>query len=347
VEYQRMTFAVSMPVRIALLGCGAIGEVVAQRVYATAKATGYQVVAAVDRLPERAEAIAELLGVPAFSSLKVACANVEVDAVDIRLPHDQHAAAVLEALAAGCHVLVEKPLATTLADGREILAAAARSDLTVAVAENYPHLLAVQAAQKAIADGRVGDVVALRSTRAYRIGGVWTRDGWRTGDGPAAGILLDQGTHHTSMLRRLAGEVVAVAASGDSARDTVSLTTRFASGVTAQSLYSWVTPAVAAETEATVFGTAGRIDIQVDYETNDGRAVLFAGENRQVLSPAENYYDSHLTMVADWVESIRDRRAPRVTVADAFADLEVVLAAARSLAEGGSLVAIDELRRAG
>jgi hypothetical protein len=36
-----------------------------------------------------------------------------------------------------------------------------------------------------------------------------------------------------------------------------------------------------------------------------------------------------------------------VTVADAFADLEVVLAAARSLAEGGSLVAIDELRRAG
>jgi len=91
VEYQRMTFAVSMPVRIALLGCGAIGEVVAQRVYATAKATGYQSSRLSTGCRERAEAIAELLGVPAFSSLKVACANAEVDAVDIRLPHDQHA----------------------------------------------------------------------------------------------------------------------------------------------------------------------------------------------------------------------------------------------------------------
>jgi len=168
-------------------------------------------------------------------------------------------------------------LATTLADGREILAAAARSDLTVAVAEDYPHLLAVQAAQKAIADGRVGDVVAFAVDARLPDRRRVDADGWRTGDGPAAGILLDQGTHHTSMLRRLAGEVVAVAASGDSARDTVSLTTRFASGVTAPVAVQLGHAGRRGRDRGYRFRHRRRIDIQVDYETNDGRAVLSAG----------------------------------------------------------------------
>jgi predicted dehydrogenase len=291
----------------------------------------------VDTVPARAAAVAELLGVPAFGSLAAALTAVEADAVDIRLPHDGHAAAVLEALAAGLHVLVEKPLATTLADGEAMLAAARSRGRVVAVAENYPHVRAVQAAAAAITGGRIGELVALRSTRAYELGGVWVRDGWRTGRGAAAGILLDQGTHHTSLLRRLGGEVTAVsAAPGRSVTDTAGLTLRFASGVVGQSLYTWTTPATAVQTEATAYGTAGRIEIGIAYDTAEGSAVLITPDAPpEVLVAGEYYYDSHPAIVADFAAAVRDGRPPRVDVADALADLEVVLAAARSMTEGG------------
>ncbi len=313
-----------------------MGEMAAQLVYAAPDAP-CELVAVVDVQSDRAAAVGETLGVPAYGSLAQALAAVEADAADLRLPHDRHAAALLEALAAGLHVLVEKPLATTAADAQAMVEAVKRSGRVVAVAENYPHLRAVRAAAEAITAGRIGELVALRSTRAYRIGGVWVRDGWRTGVGPAAGILLDQGTHHTSLLRRLAGEVAAVSASpGLSAGDTAGLSLRFASGVLAQSLYTWQTPATVVQTEATAYGTDGRIDINVAYDTADGSAVLTAaGKPPETLAAGEYYYDSHAAMVADFAAAIRHGHAPVVDVADAGADLDVVLAAARSLAEGG------------
>jgi predicted dehydrogenase len=326
--------------RVVLVGCGAMGEMVARLVYARAGAPA-RVVAAVDARPERAAMVGELLGVPSFGSLAGARAAVEADAVDIRLPHDRHAAALLEGLADGLHAIVEKPLATTAADGQAMADAARRSGRVVAVAENYPHLRSVRAAASAVAGGRIGEPVTVRTTRAYQLGGVWVRDGWRTGGGAAAGILLDQGTHHTSLLRRLAGEVAAVSAvPGRTAGDTVGLTLRFASGVVGQSLYTWTTPPVGAETEAVVYGTGGRIEIGVAYDTAEGSAVLITpGAPPEPLVTGEYYYDTHRAIVADFAAAIAGGRPPVVDVADARADLEVVLAAARSLNEGGRPVA--------
>src|SRR5581483_1052318 len=118
--------------------------------------------------------------------------------------------------------------------------------------------------------GRVGDVLTLRSTRAFTLDGVWLRDGWRRGGGESAGLLLDQGTHHTSLLRYLGGPITWVTAqastpapkastpsissatsappasraapvprASDDRIDTFLLTVGFASGLAAQSLYSW------------------------------------------------------------------------------------------------------------
>ena len=127
--------------------------------------------------------------------------GVVIDAADIRTPHAAHADSACDALARGWHVLVEKPLATTLAEAERIRRAAATAGRVAAVAENYPHIQAVRAARDAMAAGAVGDVLTLRSTRAFTLDGVWLRDGWRRGGGPSGGLLLDQGTHHTSLLR--------------------------------------------------------------------------------------------------------------------------------------------------
>ncbi|HXP57158.1 MAG TPA: Gfo/Idh/MocA family oxidoreductase [Streptosporangiaceae bacterium] len=335
-------------VRVALVGCGAIGELVAQHVYATAT-RGFRLVAAIDPQAERREAVAGALGVPSYPSTQAAVdAGVVIDAADIRTPHAVHADAALDALGRGWHVLIEKPLATTLADGQRIQRAAAAAGKVAAVAENYPHIKAVQAARDAMAAGTVGEVLALRTTRAFTLDGVWLRDGWRRGGGPSGGLLLDQGTHHTSLLRYLGGpigQVSAVASHAAEGRaDTLLLTARFASGLTAQSLYSWTAFSLAAEAEGTVFGSRGRIEIRVDYDTDQGGAALWdeRAPGGRAISPAENYYDSHRSIVEDWASAISSGGRPLVSVDDGLADLAVVLAAGRSLEAGGQPVDVTD-----
>jgi predicted dehydrogenase len=344
-----------VPVRVALIGCGAIGELVARQVYATADPDTCQLVAAIDPRAERSRAVSEALGVPAYPSVRAAVDDgVVIDAADIRTPHAAHADTTCDALGRGWHVLVEKPLATSLADGERIRRAAATAGRVAAVAENYPHIRAVRAARGAMEAGAVGDVLTLRSTRAFTLDGVWLRDGWRRDGGPSAGILLDQGTHHTSMLRFLGGPITRVSAQASTPQPskphatpnagTLLLTVRFASGLAAQSLYSWTAFPLAAEAEGTVIGSRGRIEIRVDYDTDQGGAFLWDAESPggRSLSPAENYYDSHRSIVEDWVTAIRSGGKPLVSVDDGLADLAVVLAAGRSLEDGGRPVEVAE-----
>jgi predicted dehydrogenase len=183
----------------------------------------------------------------------------------------------------------------------------------------------------------------VRTTRAYTLDGVWLRDGWRRGEGPSGGLLLDQGTHHASLLRQLAGEVESVGAQAGPSGETVLVTTRFRSGLVAHSIYSWESQAIDGDTEATVFGSAGRIDIRVSYDSDTGGAIRYGARETQVLSQAENYYDSHRLIIDDWVAAIAERRSPVVTIEDAQRDLEVVLAARRSLEQNGRLVPLTEL----
>jgi predicted dehydrogenase len=354
--------------RVAILGCGAIGELVGRQVYGRGD-LACEVVAAIDSVPDRAATVAGLTGGRSFACLADALDAVTLDAVDIRLPHAMHADAAVEAARHGLHVLVEKPLATSPADARRILGAVAEAGVTLAVAENYPHLGVVRAARAAIDQGVVGEVVALRSTRAFELGGVWTRDGWRLGAGRSAGVLVDQGTHHSSLLRALAGEIVSVSAvpgphpasrsAGDPGRDTVMVSSVFAGGQVAQSLYCWVTPDVAGDCEATVFGTLGRLDLHVDYVGHRGRLAVWArsaggsvqpGERREdpatlggdvrELAGGEHYYDSHRAIVADWLDAMASGHPPVVGGADALRDVEVVCAAARSLHLDGAFVEV-------
>ena len=363
------------PVRIALVGCGAIGELVARHVYAKAAPDEFRLVAAIDPQTKRRDAVATAFGVPAYPSTQAAVDDgVAIDAADIRTPHAVHADAAADALGRGWHVLVEKPLATTLADAERIRRAAVTTGRVAAVAENYPHIAAVRAAREAMTSGLVGDVLTLRSTRAFTLGGVWLRDGWRRGGGESAGLLLDQGTHHTSLLRYLGGPITQVTAQASTPSvpattditehpvtpqvtsttsttqassdrvDTFLLTVRFASGLAAQSLYSWVAFPLTAEAEGTVIGSRGRIEIRVDYDGDGGGATLWDEQSPggRAISPAENYYDSHTAIVRDWVAAIRSGRTPRVTLDDGLADLAVVLAADRSRHDGGRPVDVAE-----
>ena len=323
--------------RVALVGCGAMGSIAARQVYAPD--LGVELVCVVDSHRPRAVELGEELGIPAYASLDEAVANVDVDATDVRTPHARHEEVAVAAAALGLHLLVEKPLAADLPAAERIISSAGDAGVTLAVAENYPHLRAVTAARAALDDGQLGDVLAIRATRAYRLDGIWLRDGWRTGDTSQAGILLDQGTHQASLIRQLGGPISSVTAvpSAGSGRDAVALTLILRSGVVAQLLMTWTSPSSGPAAEAEVYGTMGRLEVVVDYE---GRAGACRLNDDVIQSRPENYYDTHRAIVADWAHAIRTGTEPLVGGPEALDDLRVVEAARASLQQAGAAIGV-------
>src|SRR5205085_1919265 len=143
---------------------------------------------------------------------------------------------------AGKHVLVEKPIATSVEDAERMVELAARKQLALCVSENYPFLEPFQRARQLIQDGEIGQLVTLRSHRIGYLSGIWLRDGWRqNAELAGGGMLLDQGCHYTNILRMLGGDVVEVSAFAATTRtdwrgeDTATLILRFASGIIGES----------------------------------------------------------------------------------------------------------------
>ena len=116
------------PLRIGLIGCGKVGSIHAAALASIPEA---RFVAACDANPERAAAFAAKYGATPFTDL--AAMLKDVDAVIIGTPHPLHAGPAVLAARAGVHVLVEKPMAATLADCDAMLAAAKASGVTLGV----------------------------------------------------------------------------------------------------------------------------------------------------------------------------------------------------------------------
>lgn len=201
------------PARVALIGCGWAGERHA-RGYLQAGAT---LAWALDTREERAARLREGLGAAGAATrvgtdYRAALADPDVEAVDICLPHDLHAPVAIEAAAAGKHVLVEKPLAATLAEADAMIAAAGRAGVVLMVAENVrfdPVLLEVRDLLRAGVIGRPALVQLTRECylrQSFMVDRPW----FLSARAAAGGIMMSGGVHDFEALRMLIGEVASV-----------------------------------------------------------------------------------------------------------------------------------------
>jgi predicted dehydrogenase len=110
--------------KVAIIGSGAIGQ---DHVASFKLHPAVQVVAVADVSPDRARETAERFGVPEiFTDYKELLARTDIDVVSIALPNYLHAKVALDALRAGKHVMLDKPMATNARDGAKLAAAAAK-----------------------------------------------------------------------------------------------------------------------------------------------------------------------------------------------------------------------------
>jgi UDP-N-acetyl-2-amino-2-deoxyglucuronate dehydrogenase len=203
---------VSDRLRLALVGCGAISE---WHRMAIAEVPEIEIAAAVDVDAGRAASVAKATGATAFTSLEAALASHTIDAVDLMLPHHLHESMAVQALEAGVHVLLEKPMAPTLEACDRILAASARSDRVFMVGENAQYWPEVLIAERLLHEGAIGDPVTARvqlffpPMDAYYGG----ERAWRLDKNSAGGgVAIDTGSHYIRPLRMWLGEVEEVVA---------------------------------------------------------------------------------------------------------------------------------------
>lgn len=198
------------PVRVAVIGAGLIAQRAHLPAYAAAEEA--ELAAIVSGHRETAEAAARQFGNPlVLDSWEAAVADPDIDAIDICTPNSLHATIAIAAAKAGKHVLVEKPMATSLSEADAMIAAARKAGVLLAVAHNLRFVPIYSAMQQLLADGAIGRIFSARGVFMHagpdEFWGATSDWFWREGEA-GGGSLLDMGIHMIDLLRWMVGRPV-------------------------------------------------------------------------------------------------------------------------------------------
>ena len=144
--------------RIAVIGCGKITQVRHAPEYA--ENPNCELVGWYDALPERAQAMADAYGGRVCASVDELL-SLRPDAVSVCVANCDHAPVTIQALEAGCHVLCEKPMAVTMDECEQMLAAATRIGKRLMIGHNQRFNKAHMEARRMIQSGEAGRPIAI------------------------------------------------------------------------------------------------------------------------------------------------------------------------------------------
>jgi 1,5-anhydro-D-fructose reductase (1,5-anhydro-D-mannitol-forming) len=270
-------------------------------------------------------------------------ADASIDAVYISTTNEKHYPQAMAAIAAGKHVMCEKPLAMTLQDAIGMVAAAEKAGLVFATNHHLRNAGSHLAIRDAIAEGRVGQVQSVRIGHAVLLPP--HLQGWRI-DNPAAGggVIPDIVVHDADTVRFHLGEdpadVVAIARSdslGQGVEDSVMSVWQMPSGALVQTHEGFTIRH--AGTSFEVHGTEGSIIARnVMTQQPVGEIVLRRnGEDAPLAFSDHNLYSRSMGLFMD---AVAGRGAPSATGIDGVKSLAVALAVKEAATEGRR-VAVD------
>ena len=319
-----------MTVRFAVIGCGTA----ANHIHLPAlRAADAEVTVFASRSRTSSESTCSAWGSGAVEERwEDAVARDDVDAVVVATPNAQHHAVAMAALGAGKHVLVDKPLACTVAEADEMIAAAQRAGRVLVPFQNTRFAAPFVAAAAQVREGAIGAVTGFRVAFGHGGPQAWApRATWffdRASSG--GGCLVDLGVHAVDLLRAVTGEEITHVSAvlngqaGDVETD-AQILARLRNGAIGSVHASW-SARPGPDHQLTVIGEDGTLHL--DARTPP---TLFtaAGERRKVEQPSETS-----SPLDEMLAAVGGERAPTVTAADGRAAVAVVEAAYRSAATG-------------
>ncbi len=323
----------SGPLGLGVVGCGRFAAFHAR---AARQLGGAVRIAFASRDADRAEAYRRRFGgFAAFGSYEAAAADPRVDALVVCTPHHLHEAHARLAAEHGKAILLEKPIARTLAEADGILSAARSAGVVLMVAENVHFAPGFVAVRGYLRDGAIGEVrqivVAARGHRRPV--------GWRSRRAEmGGGLLIDGGIHYLHLLQDWAGPIAKIFAQAPpnlfptvEGEDTVFLLVRFQGGAVATLVNSIAAPGLPRLQWAWVTGSEGSLG--VDHR---GRALWLRGRSIRRARAFVRDKRGLVAQLGEFVAAVREGRLPALPPESARVDLAVVLAAYRSLETGRS-----------
>jgi predicted dehydrogenase len=301
------------------------------------------VVATVDLNDANAQWSQETLGLPCFPILSEAIERVPAEAVVVVTNPSQHKPVILEALTLGKHVLVEKPMVTSIAEADEIAAAAAHSSAKVMAAQGYRFLQSAGFVRERLAAGDIGELQGVKIRFRRHLPDVISNPEHPIYALPHS-ILLDMSVHHVDLLRYITQrEVVSVLAMEHDTPDNA-----FKHPSNAICLFrlqenipvlwdgDWCArgPATSWEGDWQFIGDRARLfwTGNLDGKNRTSVRLEVPGQTPRELMTHEPIWERRLPVLEHFIRSIRDGAQPepsildnRKTLAAVFASLESVL----------------------
>ena len=339
--------------RYALIGCGRIAP---NHIAAALNNQETLTIAAVcDILPERMEtALApvpedERKAILRYTDYQKMLSEVKPALVAIATESGEHAAIGMECIKAGANVIIEKPIALSLADARVMIAAAREKDVKLCACHQNRFNKSIQRIREAVEEGQFGRMLhGAAHIRWNRGKGYYEQASWRGTWAQDGGALMNQCIHNIDLLRwMMGGEVDEVMAYTDNlehpyieAEDLGMALVRFTNG--AYGLIEGTTNIYPQNLEETLylFGEDGTVKAGgksvnriEEWDFRDGRGDPAAIKREFYENPPNVYGFGHTPLYADMIEAIQKDREPYVEAAEGLKTLELVLAIYKSAAE--------------
>jgi predicted dehydrogenase len=278
--------------------------------------------------------------------------RADIDAVFISTPHSQHTAHAIAAANAGKHILLDKPMAASVAECDRILEAARRKNVNLMIMFGQRFRLVNREAYKLIQEGAIGRIQAI-SACALNSGGLASLPPWQSLP-ENLGTFFGHGIHNIDQVRWFTGDEVATVAacvqreapSNNEVSTMAVLGLR--NGVMANVWVSWIIPSPNfphSGFSARIVGDRGLLDLDAYGTLRLGRdgswsviaeQALIDFKGKGMLDPVR--MEAYAAQGQEFVSSIRERRRPSVTGEDGRAAVEIALAAYQSANERRTVI---------
>jgi len=317
------------PLRWGLLSTARINRVLIPAIRASKRS---ELVAVASRSQSQAETFAREWGLPhAFGSYQSLLDDPDIDVIYNPLPNHLHAEWSILAMQAGKHVLCEKPLALTVEEVDRMAATAKTTGQVLAEAFMYRHHPQTLKARELVAEGRLGEVRALRSAFTFTLN---RPSDIRWNKAMGGGSLWDVGCYPVGFMRYLIDseplEVFGWQVPGPGECDaTFAGQMRFPENILAQFDCGFQAPL---RTELEVVGSTGTLTIPLPFKPGRRGQLFLREKNRTetIHTPGEDLYQGE---VEDMADAILLGRPARVSLADSrgnIAAIQALLSSAQS-----------------
>ncbi len=314
------------PIKLGIIGCGIAARDLHWPALKELK-DKYEITMVCNHTEDKAKSFAEVTGgVPYVMDYHELLKNPDIEAVDIALPIELNYLVSADSLAAGKHVITEKPLASSLSEGRKMVELAGKYPLVTMVAEHFRYKEAFQRVKTVIEEGVIGDVMTVfwnSFDRVHPDNNKYARTKWRIHHKYPGGFPVDGGVHNIAALRDIFGEITGTGSFSKSFNPEIgeidSLSFQFKTEKNISGVFnSFFSVNGFNENRLIILGTNGSLILDdEDLTVNNGSNIILKENFKHSLGFKEEF--------EDFYEAVRNGKHVKSSFFEAYSDLKGIL----------------------